>query len=108
MRSILLASLLLASPAFAAESATASTDMMAPVATARSAVKAAEVKARTVVWDKNGARVGPVISIIAKADGAVDFVTVIQGDKSVRIAGSTLSLVDSKLTTSLARREIGR
>lgn len=71
-------------------------------------MQAADLKARTVVWDKNGARVGPVIAINVNADGAVDFVTVIQGDKSVRIAGSTLSLVEGKLTTSLARREIGR
>lgn len=71
-------------------------------------IRASDLKTRTVVLDKNGARVGPIIAVSAKSDGTVDFVTVIQGDSSVRVNGSTLSMVDGKLTTSLARREIGR
>ncbi|MBY8824324.1 hypothetical protein [Sphingomonas colocasiae] len=104
MRSILFASLLLSIPGMAMAEDTAT----AAAVTTDAAVKAADLKTRMVVWDKNGSRVGPIISVGAKADGAVDFVTVIQGEKSVRVPGSTLSLAEGKLVTSLARREIGR
>lgn len=104
MRSILFASLFLAAPAaLAAEEAVpeATQALAAPV-------KASDLKKRMVVWDKSNARVGSIIAIGAAADGGVEFVTVIQGDKSVRISGATLTLNDGKLATSLARREIGR
>ena len=104
MRSILLAALFLAAPAALAADETAPAAAQA----AGVSVQASDIKKRTVVWDKDGARVGSVIAVAAATDGNVDYVAVIQGDKSVRISGTTLSLNDGKLVTSLARREIGR
>ena len=108
MRLILFATLFLAVPAaMAAETAVSETAVSATAA-AETSVQASDVRKRMVVWDKDGARVGPIIAVAARADGSVDFVTVIQSDKSVRISGATLSLADGRLSTSLARREIGR
>ena len=104
MRSILFATLFLSAPAALAAETTASESAEVSAAP----VQAADLKKRMVVWDKNGLRVGSIIAVGAASNGAVDFVTVIQSDKSVRIPGATLSLADGKLTTSLARREIGR
>lgn len=79
----------------------------APAAAAAEVI-AVDLKPKMVLWDKNGARIGPVISIASGREGGVDSVTVIQGEGSARVAGATLSLAEGKLVTSLTKREIGR
>jgi len=68
-------------------------------------LQAAAIKRRTVLWDKNGVRIGTVLDVIPTAAGGVDTVAVLSGENSYRVAGDTLTLSDSKLVTSLTRRE---
>lgn len=68
-------------------------------------VQAAAIKRRSVLWDKNGVRIGTVLDITPTAAGGVDTIAVLSGENSYRIPGATLSLADSKLITSLTRRE---
>lgn len=103
MRLIVLAGFatLLSSGAYAQDKPS---DPAAQTASAAS-VPASAIKRRSVLWDKNGIRIGTVLDIIPTAAGDVDTVAVLSGENSYRIPGATLSMADSKLVTSLTRRE---
>lgn len=77
----------------------------APAAAAAGPVQAATVKMRAPVYDKNGVRIGTVVKVAPTSSGSVDYVTLISGENSVRVPGSTLSMADDKLTSTLTKRE---
>lgn len=56
-----------------------------------------------MLYDANGARVGKVNRVNAAGDAQV-----IYNGRLVTVAAATLSEADGKLTTSVARRDIGR
>jgi hypothetical protein len=85
--------------------AMAALSVSAPVAVFAQAPAATGVSVNPgkMLYSSNGQRVGAVYRVNAEGDPQI-----ILSGKLVTIPASTLSEVDGKLTTSLARKDIGR
>lgn len=106
MRSFVLLGVALSMTAPAASMAQATDD--ASQATTATRLQASSIQIRTVVRDKTGARIGPVINVVPASDGSVASVTVILGESAAKIPGATLNIDGGNLVTSLTRREVAK
>ena len=87
----------------AAAVAVLSASLPAAVSAQTPAAAGVSVNSGKMLYSSNGQRVGAVYRVTAEGDPQV-----ILSGKLVTIPASTLSEVDGKLTTSLARKDIGR
>ncbi len=92
---LLLAALLL--------SGAAATAQTAPTA---SPVAASAVRSGAILRDAGGARIGQIDRVVAAADGSVQYVQVIAGERFVRVPGETLTTTEAGIATSLTRGDV--
>lgn len=71
-------------------------------------IAATAVKKGQHLKDANGVRLGEIDRVAAADDGSVAAVRIIFAQHFVTIPGSTLTLVDGKLVTSMTKSEIGK
>lgn len=94
--------IILAALALSATAATAQTAPASPAAP----VAASAIRTGAILRDAGGARVGQIDRVITAADGSVQWLQVIAGERFVRVPGASLVATDGGVATSLSRADV--